>query len=96
MGEMQHAMMGTAAVAIGTAAPIPGILVNLAAGGANAQPCASATHQGLYALVQWLWRGTADGRQVEKAQLSRSARVLMDGHIHVPSAMHGGAPGAAE
>ncbi|CAG0905066.1 unnamed protein product, partial [Darwinula stevensoni] len=33
MGKLHHAMMGTAAVAIGTAAAIPGTLVNLAAGG---------------------------------------------------------------
>ena len=33
MGKLHHAMMGTAAVAIGTAAAISGTLVNLAAGG---------------------------------------------------------------
>ena len=32
MGQLHHAMMGTAAVAIGVAAAIPGTLVNLAAG----------------------------------------------------------------
>ena len=33
MGKLHHAMMGTAAVAIGTAAAIPGTVVNRAAGG---------------------------------------------------------------
>ena len=33
MGKLHHAMMGTASVAIATAAAVPGTLVNLAAGG---------------------------------------------------------------
>jgi 2-methylaconitate isomerase len=83
MGKLHHAMMGTAAVAIGTAAAIPGTLVNLAAGGGKRSAVrfghpsgtlrvgAEATQQG----GQWV---------VTKAIMSRSARVLMEGWIRVP------------
>ncbi|MGB4859194.1 MAG: 2-methylaconitate cis-trans isomerase PrpF [Dokdonella sp.] len=83
MGKLHHAMMGTASVAIATAAAIPGTLVNLAAGGGQRDAVcfghpsgsmrvgAAATH------VDGQW-------QVTKAVMSRSARVLMEGSIRVP------------
>ena len=83
MGKLHHAMMGTAAVSIATAAAIPGTLVNLAAGGGERDAvrfghpsgtlkvgAAAANHDG-----EWV---------VEKVVMSRSARVLMEGWIRIP------------
>lgn len=83
MGKLHHAMMGTAAVAIGTAAAIPGTLVNLAAGGGNRSAVRFGHPSGtlrvgaeaIYLDGQWL---------VRKAVMSRSARVLMEGSVRVP------------
>ena len=83
MGKLHHAMMGTAAVAIGTAAAIPGTLVNLAAGG-GARSAVRFGHpsgtlrvgaEATQANGQW---------SVTKAIMSRSARVLMEGWVRVP------------
>ena len=84
MGKLHHAMMGTAAVAIGTAAAIPGTLVNLAAGG-GAREAVRFGHpsgtlrvgaQALQENGQWI---------VKKAVMSRSARVLMEGWVRIPT-----------
>ena len=83
MGKLHHAMMGTAAVAIGTAAAIPGTLVNLAAGGGERQevnfghPSGTLKVGAAATLVDGNW-------QVTKASMSRSARVLMEGWVRVP------------
>lgn len=83
MGLLHHAMMGTAAVAIGTAAAIPGTLVNLAAGGGERNAVrfghpSGTLRVGAEACLQ-------DGEwTVVKASMSRSARVLMEGWIRVP------------
>ncbi|HEX5304880.1 MAG TPA: 2-methylaconitate cis-trans isomerase PrpF [Dyella sp.] len=83
MGKLHHAMMGTAAVAIGTAAAIPGTLVNLAAGGGDRQAVRFGHPSGTLrvgaeaALVDGTWT-------VTKAIMSRSARVLMEGWVRVP------------
>jgi hypothetical protein len=83
MGKLHHAMMGTAAVAIGTAAAIPGTLVNLAAGGGERQAVRFGHPSGTLRvgaearLVNGEWT-------VTKAVMSRSARVLMDGWVRVP------------
>lgn len=83
MGKLHHAMMGTAAVAIGTAAAIPGTLVNLAAGGGErtavrfGHPSGTLRVGAEAALVDGQW-------QVKKAIMSRSARVLMEGWVRVP------------
>ena len=83
MGKLHHAMMGTAAVAIGTAAAIPGTLVNLAAGGGErsavrfGHPSGTLRVGAEAALVEGQW-------QVKKAIMSRSARVLMEGWVRVP------------
>ncbi|MCF2900019.1 2-methylaconitate cis-trans isomerase PrpF [Pseudoalteromonas sp. OFAV1] len=83
MGKLHHAMMGTAAVAIGTAAAIPGTLVNLAAGGGERQevnfghPSGTLKVGAAATLVDDKW-------QVTKASMSRSARVLMEGWVRVP------------
>lgn len=83
MGKLHHAMMGTAAVAIGTAAAIPGTLVNLAAGGGErtavtfGHPSGTLRVGAEAALVDGEW-------VVKKALMSRSARVLMEGWVRVP------------
>ena len=83
MGKLHHAMMGTAAVAIGTAAAIPGTLVNLAAGGGERSVVRFGHPSGTL-------RVGAEAKQVDgdwtvtKAIMSRSARVLMEGLVRVP------------
>ncbi|KAF0810553.1 hypothetical protein A167_00833 [Alcanivorax sp. S71-1-4] len=83
MGKLHHAMMGTAAVAIGTAAAIPGTLVNLAAGGSERSAVRFGHPSGTL-------RVGAEATQVDgewtvtKAIMSRSARVLMEGQVRIP------------
>lgn len=83
MGKLHHAMMGTASVAIATAAAIPGTLVNLAAGGGERQAVrfghpSGTSRVGAEARL-------ADGQwTVAKAVMSRSARILMEGTVRVP------------
>ena len=83
MGKLHHAMMGTAAVAIGTAAAIPGTLVNLAAGGVERNAVRFGHPSGTL-------RVGAEASQVngewvvKKAIMSRSARVLMEGFVRIP------------
>jgi probable AcnD-accessory protein PrpF len=83
MGKLHHAMMGTAAVAIGTAAAIPGTLVSLAAGG--------RAHKAVrFGHPSGTLRVGAEAAQVNgewvvtKAIMSRSARVLMEGFVRIP------------
>lgn len=86
MGKLHHAMMGTAAVAIGTAAAIPGTLVNLAAGGGDIEavrfghPSGTLRVGAQAKLVNGQWT-------VTKAIMSRSARVLMEGWVRVPGGL---------
>jgi len=83
MGLLHHAMMGTAAVAIGTAAAIPGTLVNLAAGGGERTSVRFGHPSG--SLKVGAQVAQADGAwTVVKAIMSRSARVLMEGWVRVP------------
>ena len=83
MGKLHHAMMGTAAVAIGTAAAIPGTLVNMAAGGGERQAVRFGHPSGTLRVGAEAKR--IDGEwQVTKALMSRSARILMEGWIRIP------------
>ncbi|MBE0508828.1 MAG: 2-methylaconitate cis-trans isomerase PrpF, partial [Marinospirillum sp.] len=83
MGKLHHAMMGTASVAIATAAAVPGTLVNLAAGGVDrdsvtfGHPSGTLRVGAAAALVDGEWTAT-------KAVMSRSARVLMEGSVRIP------------
>jgi len=83
MGKLHHAMMGTCAVAIGTAAAIPGTLVNLAAGGGKRESVRFGHPSGTLRVgaqasqVNGSWT-------VNKAIMSRSARILMEGWVRVP------------
>jgi len=85
MGKLHHAMMGTAAVAIGTAAAVPGTLVNLAAGG-GARQAVRFGHPSGTLRVGAEARQTGGEWTVTKAIMSRSARVLMEGWVRIPGA----------
>ncbi|MCR4511406.1 2-methylaconitate cis-trans isomerase PrpF [Pseudomonas sp. 32.2.56] len=83
MGKLHHAMMGTCAVAIGTAAAIPGTLVNLAAGGGEREAVRFGHPSGTLRVGAQAER--VDGQwTVTKAIMSRSARILMEGWVRVP------------
>ncbi len=83
MGKLHHAMMGTASVAIATAAAIPGTLVNLAAGGGERGSVCFGHPSGTLRVGSQAIE--VDGQwTVTKAIMSRSARVLMQGWVHVP------------
>ena len=83
MGKLHHAMMGTAAVAIGTAAAIPGTLVNLAAGGGEREAVTFGHPSGTLKVGAAVSQADGDWK-VEKVVMSRSARVLMEGWVRVP------------
>lgn len=84
MGKLHHAMMGTCAVAIGTAAAIPGTLVNLAAGGGEREAVRFGHPSGTLRVGAQAKR--VDGQwTVTKAVMSRSARILMEGWVRVPA-----------
>lgn len=84
MGKLHHAMMGTCAVAIGTAAAVPGTLVNLAAGGGERSAVRFGHPSGTL-------RVGAEAKQVNgewtvtKAIMSRSARIIMEGNVRIPA-----------
>ena len=83
MGKLHHAMMGTAAVAIATAAAVPGTLVNLAAGGGERDAVRFGHPSGT--LRVGAQASNRNGEWVvTKAVMSRSARVLMEGWVRVP------------
>ncbi len=89
MGKLHHAMMGTAAVAIGTAAAIPGTLVNRAAGGGTRTSVRFGHPSGT--LRVGAEAAQVDGQwTVRRAIMSRSARVLMEGWVRVPADVTGG------
>ena len=83
MGKLHHAMMGTCAVAIGTAAAVPGTLVNLAAGGGEREAVRFGHPSGTLRVGAEACQ--VDGEwTVTKAIMSRSARILMEGWVRVP------------
>ena len=86
MGKLHHAMMGTAAVAIGTAAAIPGTLVNLAAGGGDLQAVRFGHPSGTLRVGAQATQVKGEWT-VTKAIMSRSARVLMEGWVRVPGGL---------
>jgi 2-methylaconitate cis-trans-isomerase PrpF len=83
MGKLHHAMMGTAAVAIGTAAAIPGTLVNLAAGGGEREAVRFGHPSGTLRVGAQASQVNGEW-SVKKAIMSRSARVLMEGWVRIP------------
>ena len=81
MGQLHHAMMGTASVAIGCAACIEGTLVNLASGGGKKETVTFGHPSGTLKVGAII----DENNRVQKASMSRSARVIMDGCVHVPA-----------
>ncbi|MCP4969210.1 MAG: 2-methylaconitate cis-trans isomerase PrpF [Arcobacter sp.] len=84
MQQLHHAMMGTASVAIGVAASIPGTLPNIASGGEEKDSVTFGHPSGAIKVGASI---SKDGNKyiVKKASMSRSARIIMDGEVHVPS-----------
>ena len=88
MQQLHHAMMGTASVAIGVAACVPGTLVNLAAGGGEKDAVNFGHPSGTLKVGASLTN--KDGKyKVEKASMSRSARIIMEGNVFVPAGTMG-------
>ena len=83
MGKLHHAMMGTAAVAIGVAAAIPGTLVKMAAGGTQRDSLCCGHPSGTLKVGAEASR-SAQGWLAHKVSMSRSARILMEGFVRVP------------
>ncbi|NLA51474.1 MAG: 2-methylaconitate cis-trans isomerase PrpF [Alcaligenaceae bacterium] len=83
MGQLHHAMMGTAAVAIAAASAIPGTLVNQAAGGSDRASVTFGHPSGTLRVGAEAIQENGQW-QVKKAIMSRSARILMSGWVHVP------------
>lgn len=89
MGKLHHAMMGTASVAIATAASVPGTVVNLAAGGGKREVVRFGHPSGTLRVGADV--AEVDGQWVvTKAVMSRSARVLMKGEVYVPAPKQAG------
>lgn len=84
MGKLHHAMMGTAAVAIGTAAAIPGTLVNIAAGGGPKENVVFGHPSGTLKVGAEATEVSGNWT-VNKVVMSRSARVLMEGWVRIPA-----------
>lgn len=83
MGKLHHAMMGTAAVAIATAAVIPDTLVNLAAGGGERDSVVFGHPSGTLKVGAKASQNQGEWT-VEQVVMSRSARVLMEGWVRIP------------
>ncbi|MBE0491484.1 MAG: 2-methylaconitate cis-trans isomerase PrpF [Sulfurospirillum sp.] len=84
MGQLHHAMMGTASVAIGCAACVAGTLPNLACGGVQKESVTFGHPSGVLKVGATIEK--IDGKySIIKASMSRSARVIMDGFVYVPS-----------
>jgi len=83
MGKLHHAMMGTASVAIATAAAVPGTLVNLAAGGGERDAVTFGHPSGTLRVGAAAEEINGDWT-AKKAVMSRSARVIMEGNVRIP------------
>lgn len=84
MGKLHHAMMGTAAVAIASAACVPGTIVNRAAGGGERESVTFGHPSGTLKVGAKASQSEQDWL-VDKAVMSRSARIIMEGFVYVPS-----------
>lgn len=84
MQKLHHAMMGTASVAIGVAACIEGTLVNLAAGGGEKTAVEFGHPSGTLKVGAVIKK--ENGKYiVDKATMSRSARIIMKGEVYAPA-----------
>ncbi len=84
MGKLHHAMMGTASVAIATAAAVPGTLVNLAAGGGERDSVTFGHPSGTLRVGAAAEEQANGDWTAKKAVMSRSARVIMEGFVRIP------------
>jgi probable AcnD-accessory protein PrpF len=84
MGKLHHAMMGTASVAIATAAAVPGTLVNLAAGGGERDSVTFGHPSGTLRVGAAAEEKENGDWTAKKAVMSRSARVVMEGFVRIP------------
>ncbi|WP_086481658.1 2-methylaconitate cis-trans isomerase PrpF [Oceanospirillum sanctuarii] len=84
MGKLHHAMMGTASVAIATAAAVPGTLVNLAAGGGERESVTFGHPSGTLRVGAAAEQQANGDWTAKKAVMSRSARVIMEGYVRIP------------
>ena len=84
MGQLHHAMMGTAAVAIAAAATTQGTLVNEAAGAGELSEVRFGHPSGTL-LVGGKTEQVAGRWQAKKVSMSRSARRIMVGEVFVPA-----------
>jgi 2-methylaconitate cis-trans-isomerase PrpF len=83
MGKLHHAMMGTAAVAIASAAAVPGTVINIAAGGGERNSVRFGHPSGVLKVGAEAELNN-DQWQINKVVMSRSARILMEGLVRVP------------
>ena len=84
MGLLHHAMMGTASVAIGVAACVPGTLVSIAAGNAQ-RDSVTFGHPSGTLKVGAIINKIDEKFEIQKVSMSRSARIIMEGNVHVPA-----------
>ncbi len=84
MGLLHHAMMGTASVAIGVAACVRGTLLNDLLDKKETDNITFGHPSGTL-KVGAVVEQTDDKHIVQKASMSRSARVIMSGRVHIPS-----------
>ncbi len=82
MGKLHHAMMGTAAVAIGAAAAIPNTLVNKTLKGESSDKVCFGHPSGTLTVGAEAKRINGEW-SIDSVTMSRSARVLMDGWVYV-------------
>jgi 2-methylaconitate cis-trans-isomerase PrpF len=84
MGKLHHAMMGTASVAIASAAAVPGTLVNEAAGGGERKQIVFGHPSGSLKVGASASQAS-DKWVIDKVKMSRSARVIMEGWVRAPA-----------
>ena len=84
MGQLHHAMMGTASVAIAVAACVEGTLVNLAAGAGSRESVVFGHPSGTLSVGSTITKENGE-YIIEKVGMSRSARIIMEGKVHVPA-----------
>ncbi|WP_321778996.1 2-methylaconitate cis-trans isomerase PrpF [Sulfurimonas sp.] len=84
MGLLHHAMMGTASVAIGVAACVPGTLVSIAAGNGE-RDSVTFGHPSGTLKVGAVINKVDNAYDIQKVSMSRSARIIMEGNVHVPA-----------
>ncbi|MCL4747257.1 MAG: 2-methylaconitate cis-trans isomerase PrpF [Burkholderiaceae bacterium] len=86
MGRLHHAFTGTGSIALAAAAALPGTIVNEVARTLLGVATRIGHASGTLAVGAEVARAPDGNWRVDKAVLSRSARRLMSGWVHVPAA----------